>query len=267
MTKTPIRLRHETRLRVLEVAAVTDLTPRMRRITLSGEQLAGFTSPGHADHIKVFLPEPGHPPVLPVLGAEGLLFPADQPRPAMRDYTPRRFDPVALTLDLDFVLHGDGPASSWAAQATVGQQLVIGGPRGSLIVPTDYDWHLLIGDETGLPAIARRLDELPEGARAVVLVEIADAGDRQPLPSGTGIELHWVERPGEAVGDATPLLTKLASLTLPAGEAHSFMAAESSVVKALKAYLIEQRGFEPEAIRASGYWLYGVADAHEPHSA
>ncbi|WP_395817670.1 siderophore-interacting protein [Devosia sp.] len=265
MTKTPIRLRHETRIRVLEVAAVTDLTPRMRRITLAGEQLAGFASPGHADHIKVFFPEPGHPPVLPILGAEGLQFPADKPRPAMRDYTPRHFDAVALTLDVDFVLHGDGPAASWAAQADVGQQLVIGGPRGSLIVPTDYDWHLLIGDETGLPAIARRLEELPEGATAVVLIEIAEAAERQPLATKAAATIHWVERSGEAKGDPAPLLSMLADLTLPDGEAHTFMADESSVVKALKAHLVEARGCSPDAIRASGYWVYGVADAHEPH--
>ena len=265
MTKTPIRLRHETRIRVLEVAAVTDLTPRMRRITLSGEQLAGFASPGHADHIKVFFPEPGHPPVLPILGAEGLQFPSDQPRPAMRDYTPRHFDADALTLDVDFVLHGDGPAASWAAQADVGQQLVIGGPRGSLIVPTDYDWHLLIGDETGLPAIARRLEELPEGATAVVLIEIAEAAERQPLATKASATIQWVERSGDAKGDPAPLLATLAGLALPEGEAHTFMAGESNVVKALKAHLVEARGFSPDAIRASGYWVYGVADAHEPH--
>lgn len=265
MTRTSVRVRHETRLRILDVTAVTDLSPRMRRITLGGEQLAGFTSPGHADHIKVFFPEPGHPPVLPVLGPEGLQFPPDQPRPAMRDYTPRRFDPVALTLEVDFVLHGEGPASSWAAQATVGQQLAIGGPRGSLLVPTDYDWHLLIGDETGVPAIARRLEELGADGRAVVLIEIADEADRLELPAGAGFDIDWVVRPGEPLGNPAPLLNRLAGRVLPTGEAHAFIAAESSVVQALKTHLTEQRGFPADSIRAAGYWQYGVADAHEPH--
>src|SRR6266568_4230449 len=74
--------------------------------------------------------------------------------PVMRDYTPRRFDAVQRELDIEFALHGDGPAATWAAQAAPGQRVMIGGPRGSFIVPTDFDWHLLIGDETALPAVA-----------------------------------------------------------------------------------------------------------------
>lgn len=265
LDRSPVRVRHDTRIRLLEVAAVTDITPRMRRITLAGEQLAGFTSPGHADHIKIFFPEPGQPPVLPIVGPDGVQFPADRPRPAMRDYTPRHHDPVAQTLDIDFVLHGDGPASSWAAQAEIGQQVVIGGPRGSLLVPTSYDWYLLIGDETGLPAIARRLAELPAGARAIALVEIADEGERQPLPTPAELDLRWITRDGAEAGDPELLLTALAGLAMPPGDAHSFIAAEGGVVKLLRAHLVEDRGFPLEWIRAGGYWLRGVADAHEPH--
>lgn len=83
---------------------------------------------------------------------------------AVRDYTPRGFDPVALTLEIDFALHGAGPATRWEAQAQGGQRLGVGGPRGSFIRPTDFDGHLLIGDDTALPAIARRLAELPAQA-------------------------------------------------------------------------------------------------------
>lgn len=264
LDRTAVRVRHDTRIRLLEVTAVTDITPRMRRITLGGEQLAGFASPGHADHIKMFFPEPGQPPVLPIAGPDGVQFPADQPRPAMRDYTPRNYDPLAQTLDIDFVLHGDGPASSWAAQAEIGQQIVIGGPRGSLLVPTLFDWYLLIGDETGLPAIARRLAELPEGATAIALVEIADDAERQPLPTLAALDLRWITRDGAPAGDPERLLGALSALALPTGDAHSFIAAEGGVVKLLRAHLVEDRGFKLEWIRAGGYWLRGVADAHVP---
>ena len=71
----------------------------------------------------------------------------------MRDYTPRRHDAEAGTLEIDFALHEAGPATQWAEQAKVGDLLGVGGPRGSFIVPTDFDWHLLIGDDTALPAI------------------------------------------------------------------------------------------------------------------
>jgi len=147
------RVSHEIKRRKLEVLRVTDITPRMRRITLHGPQLAGFISLGTDDHVKLFFATtPEENAVLetfaPGSGDEG-------PRPSMRDYTPRRYDEASGELDIDFVLHGDGPAATWAAQAQPGQFLHIAGPRGSMIVPDIFDSYLLIGDETALPAIAR----------------------------------------------------------------------------------------------------------------
>ena len=75
------------------------------------------------------------------------------------------------------MLHGDGPASTWAAQAKPGQQIVIGGPRGSMIIPDAYDWYFLAGDETALPAIGRRLEELPATARVVAVIEVEDKAE------------------------------------------------------------------------------------------
>src|SRR5262249_61061101 len=103
---------------------------------------------GFAGHGKLFLPKGP-------AGAAGAV------ETASRDYTPRRYDPAANTLDIEFVLHDAGPATRWATQVQPGQTLQIGGPRGSFIIPTDFDWHLLIGDDTALPAIARPLAALP----------------------------------------------------------------------------------------------------------
>ena len=127
------RVSHEIKRRKLEVLRVTDLTPRMRRVTLHGPELDGFISLGTDDHVKLlFATTPEEQAALDnfMPGAN-----ADRPKPAMRDYTPRRYDPASGELDIDFVLHGDGPAATWAAQAAVGQSLYIAGPRGSMIVP------------------------------------------------------------------------------------------------------------------------------------
>jgi NADPH-dependent ferric siderophore reductase len=264
--RTPQRLRHETRLRILDVVAVRDITPRMRRITLGGAELAGFFSPGHADHVKVFLPEPGQPPVLPQLGPEGLGFPPDRPRPQMRDYTPRHHDAGRNTLDIDFVLHGNGPAASWASQAAVGQKLVIGGPRGSLLVPLTFDWYFLAGDEAGLPAIARRLAELPADVPAVAVIEVENAAEEQPLPTRAKLALTWVRRNGRPAGTGTALADAIAALpALPAGDAYAFIAGEANAARAIKSHLVDERGLDPEFIKAAGYWLHGVADAKEAH--
>lgn len=174
------RVMHEIKRRKLEVLRVTDLTPRMRRITVSGPELAGFISLGSDDHVKLFFPQNAEEQA----ALEGLELSAglkSKSMPAMRDYTPRRYDLHTLELDIDFVLHGDGPASTWAAQATPGQYLHIGGPRGSMVVPDIFDSYLLIGDETAIPAIARRLQELPANRRALVVVDIENAGKSNPL--------------------------------------------------------------------------------------
>src|SRR5215470_17078434 len=178
--RTARRVRHATKMRLLQVREVSRLTPKMVRIVVGGEALAGFVSAAHDDHVKLLFPQPGQDkPVLPTPTPNGPVYPEGAPRPAARDYTPRSYDAAANTLTIDFVLHGEGPATSWAAQAQPGHFLGIGGPRGSFIVPDDFDWYLLAGDETALPAIGRRLEELPPGTHALVVVEVADAGEEQ----------------------------------------------------------------------------------------
>ena len=107
------RVRHDLKLRVLTVVRTEQLTPHMRRITLAGDDLDGFVSPAHDDHVKLFFPAPGETaPVLPVLGngANPIEY-AQGARPIARNYTPRRYDAERRELEIDFVLHGDGPAS------------------------------------------------------------------------------------------------------------------------------------------------------------
>ncbi|KKB11038.1 FAD-binding protein [Devosia geojensis] len=259
-----VRQRHEIRVRVLDVVSVTDITPLMRRVTLAGPALEGFVSPGYDDHVKVFFSPDPDAPVIPETGPDGVRFP-DGERPQMRDYTPRNFDPERLTLDLDFVLHGDGPASSWAAQARLGQKLVVAGPRGSAIVPLTFDWYLLAGDETALPAIARRLAELPAGARAIVVIEVADAAEEQDLASPADLTLTWVHRNGAEAGTTRLIEAAVGRMDLPHGDAYAFIAGEADMSRALKKHLVETRGFNPEWVKAAGYWRLGVADAREPH--
>ncbi len=261
--RAPMRIRHDTRMRLLEVTGVVDITPRMRRISLQGD-MTGFASAGHADHIKAFFFPEGVEPHTAPIGERGAEYAAGK-KPEMRDYTPRYWDIGKGTLELDFVLHGDGPASSWAAGASVGDKLVIGGPRGSLVVPAAFDWYLLVGDETALPAIGRRIEELPADARVVAIIEVEDAAEEQRFKTQTDLELIYCHRNGLAAGTTDLLLQAVKRQAFPSGTAYAYIAAESSISKAIRAHLTEQRGFNPEYVKAAGYWLLGVADAKEPH--
>eukprot|EP01132_Coremiostelium_polycephalum_P018920 gene18920-22528_t len=240
------RVTHEIKRRRLEVLRVVDITPRMRRITLGGPELAGFISLGSDDHIKLLFPQNAAEQA--ALDSPDFNLRGDGPQPAMRDYTPRRYDLDIGELDIDFVLHGDGPASTWAEQAKVGQHLHIGGPRGSMIVPDIFDSYLLIGDETAIPAIARRLDELPAGRKVLAVIEIANAAEQQPLASAAEVEVIWVVRGQE------DLLETVQNLTLPGGSLYSFVATESKLSRQVRRVLLDTHNVNEAFLKAVGYW-------------
>lgn len=239
ITPTPRRVRHETRLRHVEVRRTETLSPRLRRIVFGGDDLADFVTAAPDDHVKLFFPVPGEPG-----------------RTVKRDYTPRRFDPQARELAIEFVLHGDGPAAAWAAAARPGDALNLGGPRGSYLEDERLDAHLLVGDETALPSIARRLEEMRPGARALVLIEVADAAEERHLPSAASTTVVWVH-------GRTSLADALAARPLPPGDLHAWLAGETDTIRALRAHLVEVRGIPHDRIRAAGYWRRGVSDSHE----
>ncbi len=244
------RVRHELVARHLQVRRVVELTPRMRRITLGGDDLAGFVSAAPDDHVKLFIPLPGEDRArLPDFSQGPGAIRGAKVSPA-RDYTPRRHDVRMGELDIDFVLHGDGPAATWAAQARVGQWLGVGGPRGSMIPPDDFGAWLLAGDETALPSIARRLEELPAGVPVTVVVEIADAAERQSLPRAD--TLLWLHRDGSAAGER--LQQALRDIALPGADCYVWVATESSRAQAIRRHFVEVRGQPEDSIKAVGYW-------------
>jgi NADPH-dependent ferric siderophore reductase len=262
----PRRVRHETKLRLLQVSSVSLVTPKMLRVIVAGAELEGFVSAAHDDHVKLFFPAPGqHKPVLPTVGPNGPVYPENARQPAARDYTPRRYDAAANALTLEFVLHGDGPATAWAAQARPGQFLGVGGPRSSFVVADDLDWYLLAGDETALPAIARRLEELPAGTRAIVVAEVADATEEQRFATRADLDLHWLHRDGAEPGDPTMLQQAIAELPLPGGEGYAWIAAEAATAKTLRRMLLDTHGLNKQQVKAAAYWKKGAVAVHETY--
>ncbi len=253
-------VRHQVVFRTLEVLRVERLTPHMQRITFGGEALRGFISAAPDDHVKLFFPNSRGELVTPTLGPNGPEYPPGREPSPMRDYTPRRHDADANELVVDFVLHGDGPASSWAEQAQPGQRLGAGGPRGSFVVADDYDRYVLIGDETALPAVGRWLEEMPAGARAQVLLEIPGAADRQALSSRAHLDLAWFERDGRD-GAASDLLEQgLRALPATEGDSFYWIATESRRARAMRQFLNLELGVPKESVRATGYWKSGEDD-------
>lgn len=232
------RLRHELRRRVVTLASAERLTPHMLRLVFTSPELRDFVSAGPDDHVKLFF--------------DG----------EMRDYTPRRFDPEAGTLTLDFAIHEAGPATAWAMAARPGDSLQIAGPRGSAVVPDDFDWYLLIGDETALPAIGRRIEELRPGVPVTSFVLVPEMDDAQHLATAANWTGHWIAR-GASTDDAGLLLAAMRGFALPPGEGFVWIATEATTARALRRHVVETLGHPKAWVKAAGYWLRGVADAHE----
>ena len=112
-------LRHTVKFRPLQVLRTEEISPCMRRVIVGGPALEGFDSPSPDDHVKLFFPNADGQFVVPTMTPEGPRYPeGQQPSPA-RDYTPRWWDLEANELAIDFVMHGDGVASRWAATESV----------------------------------------------------------------------------------------------------------------------------------------------------
>jgi NADPH-dependent ferric siderophore reductase len=238
------RVRYELKRRLLNVQRVEHLTPNMVRVTVGGDELSGFTSQGFDDHVKLF-------------------FTDTTGQTVRRDFTPRRYDASRAELLIDFALHESGPATHWASTAAKGMTLALGGPRGSSIIPTDLDSHLLIGDETALPAIGRRLDELPSTTRAWVVAEIGNESERQAFSTAANVEVIWVYRRGAAPGSADALLKALRIISVPTTGCFAWIAGESNVARRLRQFLVEERRVEKSWVKAAGYWRRGAVGAHD----
>jgi NADPH-dependent ferric siderophore reductase len=262
----PARTGHRT----LQVLRTERITPRMVRVTLGGDELAGFPGDGPDQRIKLFFPMPGqHRPAMPRASSAGPVWPPGEPRPVIRTYTVRRFDAEAGELDVDFVLHGGhGPAAAWAAAAVPGDWVGVSDPGGRYRPDPAALLHLVIGDESALPAIATVLEVLTgsgggerasgvtSGVPVEVFIEVADAAEEQPLPTGATTRLHWLHRGDRPPG--RPLTEAVISAGPPAGldpaRCQAWLSAEAAAVRDIRAHLLDERGLTRRMVYATGYW-------------
>jgi NADPH-dependent ferric siderophore reductase len=227
----------------LRVAAIADVGPRTRRITVAGAELADFAA------------LPGQDVVLHLADGQG--------GGVSRRYTIRHFDAGAGRMDLDVVLHGvgardhdAGPGATWAVTAQVGDAIDIFGPRGKVQLSA-AGWQLFIGDESALPAIAEMVAALPADATAVAVLEVVDADDEQLITASAAVDVRWVHR-GDAPAGKPELLSAAVDDVVrhAATDRHAYVFGESRVVRHLRDQL-GRAGFAPSEISAKGYWNVG----------
>lgn len=261
-TPTPPPPVKRRRFRSVAVVGVARVTPRLVRVALAGADLDGFEIAAPTQHVKLLFPAPGEEaPTLPEVGPDGMRFPDDRARPVMRTFTPRCFDPRTSTLDVEFVLHGEGPASTWAAQAEPGQRLAVAGPGGRMPLALGPGRWIVGGDESALPAIGTLLGALPASASADVYLEVEGPADEMTLESDAELSTTWLHRRGANYGGALLAAVTGAELT---GASGVWVACEATAVRAIRRALLDGGRVDSAAVVTRGYWRLGEAN-HPDH--
>jgi NADPH-dependent ferric siderophore reductase len=214
------------------VTAVQWLTPAMVRIVVAGPDLNGFAVGEFTDHyVKCRFGDKS------------------------RSYTVRAWDPARRELTLDFVVHGDeGIAGPWAATAVPGDRLELSGPGGAYAPSPDADWHLMVGDDAVIPAIAVSLERVPAGAPVFVVLEVEGPEHEQPLQTPGDLQLIWLHRTAGPGEDPQLQADAVAALHLPDGQGQAFVHGEATAVRLVRRHLVVDRGMAAEELSATGYW-------------
>lgn len=237
----------------VEVRRTERLTPHMIRVVAGGADLAAFPETPFTDrYVKLLFPQRGvtYPEPFDIDAIR-----AGMPReqwPSTRTYTVRAFDAAAAELTIDFVHHGDeGLAGPWAAAARPGDLLRLLGPGGAYAPDPTADWHLMVGDESALPAIGAACERLSPGVPVRAILEVAGAADEQSLDA---VDVTWLHRDP---GAPDQLVEAVRAATFPAGRVHAFVHGEAGFVRDVRRHLLDVRGVPREDLSVSGYWRRG----------
>ena len=248
------RIGYPIGVRRVPVLARAAVTPRMVRLTLGGEALEGFHSYQADDHVKIVFSDPDGTQRDPVANAD-LELDWPRPLPTTRKYTVRRFDADTRELDLDFVLHEGGVASTWVKDVAVGDEVTVAGPPGAKAFAHTYEHYVLAVDATALPAAARWIEEAPDDVSAQLVVETNDACEHAyPVVARPGVDVTWIAR-----ADRRSCLARtVQELVPPSGRTFLFAAGEAEDIRPLRAW---SRGRIDSLI--TGYWKRGVPGLEE----
>ncbi|MBQ4837858.1 siderophore-interacting protein [Pseudoalteromonas luteoviolacea] len=233
------------------------LSPNMKRVVLTGPDLASFPSGFEGGYVKLLFTKQGR-----VLREDEAFEQLSRQNIMMRTYTVRGFDKATQQLTLDFALHSKegsvAPASDWARMARVGDEMIVGGPGSTIGVDHNADWFLFVGDMTAIPAISCYLTRLPDRAKGTVILEVTQPEDILDLTKPSGIEVIW--KVNNTPGKNSQLLDTVQALDWMQGHVFVWCACEFDSMKALRRWFKRTKGLEKEQMYVSSYWKYNCSE-------
>jgi NADPH-dependent ferric siderophore reductase len=244
------------RPRLLTVKGVQDLTPHMRRVCLTGPDLADYPFTCGGAHIKIMLPQPGQPhAVLPTPTPQGPRWEDASQKPIMRTFTIRAFRREALELDIDFALHGEtGPASRFALHVKPGDSLAISGPGGPNPMLQVADNYYMVGDLTSLPAICAMADVMPSQARGHIALLVPHEQEIQDIALPAGVSLRWfIGSPDQTAA----LVSHFTSLPMTGEQSYFWFGGEEGLVVPMRRHVRRTLDVDRSRVYAVPYWRHG----------
>lgn len=241
---------------LVQITAITDITPELRRITFSSPALHDYPAQCPAAHLKIFLAHQGQDkPDLPTLTEKGPVWTEGKIKPIVRSYTARYIRPELGEIDIEFILHGDeGPASQFAQRAKIGQYIGITYPGGPCLL-SRYRHYYLVGDNTALPAIASLLETMPEQSAGHVFILLNEESGKLELTKPENVQIHWFI--GESEFQTERLIAEFKKHTLPKDDVYFWLAGENNLVVKLRNYLRKECDYSKEYLYAVPYWRKG----------
>ncbi len=233
----------DSALWTLEVIASAAVSPNVHRLVLTAPGLGGLQY------------RPGQDLMLRI--------PGDRAAVTNRRYTIRKLDRARPAVTIDASLHGTGPGTDWMRTVRLGDTIDAIGPRGKITLHEGADWHLFVGDETGMPGALAMIEALAGDTTAIALLEVDSAADEQRPENEQlrGLDIQWLHRLGRSVpGEPELLVSAATGCALPSGSGHAYIAAEKGVVRAVEAALA-QRGLTSERISTKAYWRRDAPNA------
>lgn len=194
--------------------------------------------------------------VIPIWRGNEFLLP-DDVKPTIRTFTPSLMEATSRQLELDVVLHGNGVASEWAANARVGDSAAVSGPGRGYTITTNASDYLIGGDESAIPAIRQLLVAMPTSIPTRVCIEVTSLDVRVDLVHADHVSVDWLAStpgapPGTALADAA-----IAAPIAP--DTRVWIAGEAAAVQRVRRHLFAEREFPRTQATIRGYWKHGRA--------
>lgn len=213
-------------------------------------------------HLKLLFPDSNGDLCFPNVNDENKVILQAGILEKARTYSIRHYDPINQLITVNFVVHEQGLATTWAQSAKEGDVIGLIG----LGAKTNFDERkvfILLGDIAAMPAICYSLEQAPSSQRMLAIIEVKNESDIQPMQLSSSKQVTWLVKQG-AESKLSQAITQLAihhdeDIIIWGGM-------EAALAQQLRHNLCDCfTHLSKDAIHLISYWRIGFAEGQFKH--